>query len=96
MNVVHLEELLGSPVHDPDGRKLGHIYEMRAELQGDRYVIVEYLLGAGALLERIHMSVRGLFGIKQKEPQRIRWEELDLTDPKRPVFVRDVRPEQTD
>ncbi len=84
---IHLEELFGAPVHDRDGKKLGHIFEMRAELQGDRYAVVEYLLGSGALLERIHMSIRGLFGIKQKEPRRIRWDELDLTDLKRPVYV---------
>jgi sporulation protein YlmC with PRC-barrel domain len=85
--LIHLDQLVGAPVHDRNGRKLGHIYEMVAELRGDRYVIVEYLLGSGALLERVHLSVRGLFGLGRKEPTRIPWDEIDLSDPQKPLFV---------
>jgi sporulation protein YlmC with PRC-barrel domain len=90
----NLEELLGVAVCDRNGNRLGHIYELIAEERDGRYVIVEYLLGSGALLERIHISVRSLFGIKPKQPKRIPWEQLDLTDLKRPIFMGEVRREQ--
>jgi sporulation protein YlmC with PRC-barrel domain len=50
---VHLELLLGKRVLDQTGKPVGRIEEVRAEQQGDEWVIQEYLVGTAALLERL-------------------------------------------
>src|SRR5215208_114286 len=84
-DAIHIDALIGSLVRDDDGRKLGRIFEMVAEEREGELVIVEYHLGRGAFLERVGSSLRNMFGLKQKEPLRIPWERLDLTDPSAPV-----------
>jgi sporulation protein YlmC with PRC-barrel domain len=87
MSTFHLEDLVGIAVHDRDGRKVGHIYDMRGETRGEEIVVVEYMLGSGALLTRVGASLRAMVGIRQREPIRIRWNDLDLSDPTRPVYT---------
>ena len=58
---------------------------MIAEERNGELVVLEYHLGKGAFLERVSLSLRNMFGLKQKEPVRIPWDRLDLKDPKRPV-----------
>ena len=48
-----LSELIGRPVCDSSGRRLGHTFEVRAHWQDDRIVIDELLIGRGALLKRL-------------------------------------------
>ena len=55
---LKLELLLGRQVVDVAGDRVGRIEEFRAEQQGDNWVIVEYLVGAAALAERL--SARSL------------------------------------
>ena len=84
MSAFHIEDLIGVVVRDASGRKLGRIFEMIAEERNGELVILEYHLGQGAFLERVSMSVRNMFGMKQKEPLRIGWERLDLSNPAKP------------
>ena len=79
--LFRVEDLIGRAVHDATGRKLGHIYELVAEERDGELVVVEYLLGSSARWERIGMSARGLLGLEAKEPIRISWERMDLSDP---------------
>lgn len=85
MTEFHVEELIGAVVRDVDGRRLGRIYEMIAEERDGELVIIEYHLGKGAFLERVSMSIRSMFGLEQKEPLRVSWERLDLSDISKPV-----------
>ena len=87
---IRCEDLLGTAVRDRRGRKVGHIFDMRGEERDGQVIIVEYLLGSGALLARIGMSVRGLLGLKPREPIRIPWNELDLSDPSAPIHTGDA------
>ena len=80
-----IEDLIGRAVHDTNGRKLGHIYELVAEERDGELIVIEYLLGSSERWERIGMSARGLFGLKPREPVRISWERMDISDPTRPV-----------
>ena len=81
----HIEDLIGNTVHDARGRKLGRIYEMIAEERNGELVILEFHLGRGAFLEHVSASLRNMFGMKQKEPLRISWERLDLSNPEKPI-----------
>jgi hypothetical protein len=83
----HVDDLIGKAVVGPDGREIGHIFEMVAERRGEELVIVEYHLGSGAALERMSASVRGLFGLAPREPTRISWDTMDLSDPSKPVCL---------
>ena len=77
MKKVHLELLLGRQVYDPDGVRVGRIFAVLAEREGDDCVIREYHLGTGALLSRLGIPSR-------KDPIRVPWEQLDLSDPEKP------------
>ena len=84
---VHLEQLLGKQVRDPDGVKVGRILSVRAELEGDDCVVREYDLGAAALLARLGISSLRLVGWPfRRKPLAVPWDLLDLSDPDRPLL----------
>jgi hypothetical protein len=82
---VRLQDLVGARVHGSNGEVIGHIEEVRAERRGNDHEVVEYLLGSGALVERLAL-VRGLFG---RRPTTLvaRWDQLDIHDPERPLLT---------
>jgi sporulation protein YlmC with PRC-barrel domain len=87
---LKLELLLGRQVVDVAGDRVGRIEEFRAEQQGDEWVIMQYLVGAAALAERLSIrslvaKTLGFFGLHDR-PQgfSIPWEKLDLSDPEHP------------
>jgi sporulation protein YlmC with PRC-barrel domain len=75
---VYLELLLGRAVLSQEGRRVGRIEEVRA---GEHQEITEFLIGEGALLERL--SAMGLFRWKKKG-YRVRWDQIDWSDMDRP------------
>jgi sporulation protein YlmC with PRC-barrel domain len=81
-SLVRLEDLLGSCVVAINGRRVGHIEDVRVERHDGEYQVVEYQLGAGAMLHRWSV-VRNLFGITGKT-LRVRWNQLDISNPARP------------
>ena len=76
--LLHLELLIGTPVLSTDGKRVGRIEEVRADDGGE---VAEFLLGEGALLERL--SAVGLFQ-RKKKGYRVRWDQMDWSDRKRP------------
>jgi hypothetical protein len=84
---IPLERLLGRRVVDADGRSLGRIQEAHAERRNGEVVVLEWVLGAGGLLERLGLlpAARAQFGWPAaRAPQVLGWAELDLSDPARP------------
>jgi sporulation protein YlmC with PRC-barrel domain len=81
---VHLELLVGREVHDSEGKRLGQIVTVTAERQGDGYVVQDFLLGPAAILRRLGISTLGIVGFKRWKPLTVPWDQLDLSDPKRP------------
>lgn len=87
---LRLESLIGRCVVDVAGDRVGKIEEVRAERQADEWVIVEYLVGVGALVERLSAwnvatKLLELLGARNyHQGYRIPWERLDLSDPERP------------
>ena len=79
---VRLEDLLGRSVTAEDGRRVGRIEEVRVEKHGDDYEISEFLLGAGALLERLSIIHR-LLG-RQPRTYIAQWDQVDITRPEHP------------
>jgi sporulation protein YlmC with PRC-barrel domain len=87
---LRLESLIGRCVVDVAGDRVGKIEEVRAERQADEWVIVEYLVGAAALAERLSAwsvatKLLELLGARNRhQGYRIPWDKLDLSDPDRP------------
>jgi hypothetical protein len=81
MTEVRAELLVGRRVRDRDGRNAGRIEEIHAERNGGEWRVVEYLLGAGALLDRLSMAIAGR---RRGHGHRARWDQLDVRDPRHP------------
>lgn len=84
MRELHVELLSGRKIVDRNGKKVGRIEEILAEYRGGRELIVhEVHVGRRGFAERFSL---GLFGarIRDKSPAKLRWEDLDFTDPERP------------
>jgi hypothetical protein len=95
MSEVRVEDLLGRRVRAGNGRIVGRLEEVRAEQRGDEYEVTEYLLGPGALLERLSLVNRLL----RRTPRTLvaRWDQLDITNPSHPRLtcaVTDLRVEE--
>ena len=48
-----LSEVIGKPVYDGSGRRLGRAFEVRARWRGDAIAFEEILVGRGSLLKRL-------------------------------------------
>ena len=79
---VHLEDLLGRCVEAPNRQRVGRIEEIRADRHGDEYEVTEYLLGTGALIERLSLVSRLLR--RERRTYIVRWDQIDITSPERP------------
>jgi sporulation protein YlmC with PRC-barrel domain len=94
---VLLSDLVGRTVRDADGRSVGRIEELRAEIElrddGVDYVVVEYHVGAYGALEALAGShfarhfARLLGGALGYKRYCIPWQQMDLTDPRHPCIT---------
>ena len=86
---VHLELLIGKKVFGLNGRALGRLEEVRAELnnRGDCFVS-EFLIGTYGMLERLAVWQIGRAILRtlhlRQHGYRVHWEQLDLSNPGRP------------
>lgn len=93
MTTVNLEHLAGRRVLSLRGKSIGHIEEIRAERDGDDFVITEFHVGIYAAFERlsawtIGVAVLDLFRLRRREGfYRIPWDKLDISDPARPRLL---------
>ena len=86
---LHVESLVGHHLRGADGKSLGRIQEVVAEIRGTDWIVVELHVGGGALLERLAelTSLVPLFGALQRRlgaRHRVPWDRVDFTDPSRP------------
>ncbi len=91
---LRVEELLGRKVVDADGRKVGHIEDFVAERRSGELVVREFLTGETGTLSRLSVvtSRSALFFVHllagrlggRRAGYRIRWNEIDLSDPRHP------------
>jgi sporulation protein YlmC with PRC-barrel domain len=90
---VRLEDFVGHAVHDPDGREIGRLHEVRVRRQGDDLVVVDYLVGPAGWLERFSLAgigreLLGIFGIGRSRGYLVPWRDLDLSEPGKPRCTR--------
>ena len=90
--LLHAELLLGKKVLALDGQSIGRLEEIWTQSNRGHFFVSEFLVGSYAVLERlaawsIGRSVLRLFGAKRDQGYRIRWDQLDLSDPQRPRLL---------
>ncbi len=73
---IRIEDLLERGVVDEQGRHLGRIHEIVATRSHDRYVVTEYRLGTGALIDRFGIT-RWMFG-RKPQPIVLPADQLDI------------------
>jgi sporulation protein YlmC with PRC-barrel domain len=94
---VQVEHLLGRVVQTAAGRDVGQIEDLRAEPEGDDYVVREVILGELGLRARLYGMLAQLptfkaLGITGRYRTRaIPWEWIDWSDPERPRFKQGLR-----
>ena len=84
---VHAELLLGEKVFAANGQPIGRLEEIRTEINKGHCFVSEFLVGSYAVLERLAAwrlgrAVLRVFGARRKEGYRIRWDQMDLSDPR--------------
>jgi len=92
---INVELLIGRKVFDEGGKVLGRVEEILAIEHGDDLVVSEYHVGKYGLIERLSVYHFGVGLLRflgarghVRDPKRIPWQELDLSDPGRPVWRR--------
>jgi len=98
---ISLSDLIGRPVRDADGRKIGRIEELEAEIElhphGNDYVVTRFDVGrvgpldalaTGRFVPQLLRWVTRATGYVRYE---IPWDLMDLRDPAHP---RALRPER--
>ena len=89
---IHVELLLDREVRDSSGRRAGRLEEIRARREGGEIIVESYDLGPEALLERLaapvlRLSVFRALGLHKHAPGlRARWDQMDLSNPEKPVL----------
>jgi hypothetical protein len=91
---IRLSDVIGRVVRDIDGRSIGRLEEMRAEVElhdpGNDYVVVEFHVGAYGALEALagtgfaRQALRRIGSIVQYQHHRVPWTLMDLSEPSRP------------
>ena len=83
-STIRLDRLIGRTVLTGNNRPLGRLEECRAEERGGNWIVVEWFVGPGALLQRVGLGARMILGPVKRSGYLVKWDQLDLTDPDRP------------
>jgi len=87
---INVELLLSRRVYALNGKCIGRLEEVRAEMRDGECVLTEFLVGVYALFERlaawsIGRSILRTLRLKRRDGgYRVPWNQLDLSDPERP------------
>lgn len=93
--LVHVQLLLGEKVFALNGQPIGRLEDIRTEKNRGHFFVSEFLVGSYAMFHRLAAWKMGrvlldLFGARRSEGYRIRWDQLDLSDPHHPRLLCEV------
>jgi hypothetical protein len=86
---IPLDRLLGRLVLARDNQPVGRLHDFRTERHANEYIVNEYVIGAGGLLERLGLGMRLIVGLRP-HGRIARWDQLDIGDPEHPRLTCDV------
>jgi hypothetical protein len=87
---AYVDLLLNRQVRAANGQVIGRIEGISAEERDVQWWVTEYLLGAFVLLERLagwslgRAVLRTLHLTRSSGGYRVRWDQMDLSDPEKP------------
>jgi hypothetical protein len=92
---IHVQHLLGERVFGLNVQPIGRLEDVRTEKNKGHFFVSEFLVGSYAMFERLAAWQMGrtllrLFRARKSEGYRIRWDQLDLSDPQRPRLLCEV------
>ena len=79
-----MERLVGRRVRDANGKVIGRIEAIHVRRRGAHFFVEEYHVGPAAWFEKLGISTARMIGFRGREPKRIPWQQLDLSDPEKP------------
>jgi hypothetical protein len=85
--ILRLDRIVGREVYAANGRRIGRLHEVRAERRGSTWVITEYVIGAAGLIERLGLGVRLVLGYQRPAGYVARWDQVDISNPRRPILT---------
>jgi sporulation protein YlmC with PRC-barrel domain len=85
-SLTRLTDLLGARVFDADGHRLGHVFDVRCDVDGTRAVVGQLVFGGRGFLERL--------GVKEPTAQMIEWRDVAHVEPKLIRLRPGARPEE--
>jgi sporulation protein YlmC with PRC-barrel domain len=93
---INIELLLGKRVVALNGKSIGRLEEIHAELKKGECFVKEYSVGSYAVFERlaalsIGREILSLFGATRKSGYKVPWDKLDLSDPRKPRLLCSVQ-----
>lgn len=80
---IAVDRLAGRRVFSVNNRRIGRLEEIRVDKRGRDLMVTEYVIGSAGLFERLGVAVKLLFG-KRPGGYVARWDQLDISDPRRP------------
>jgi len=89
---IEIQLLIGAKVHDIDGAKVGRIEEIRVVRHEKALLVEAYLIGVSGLIDRLSAGtlvrpIRRLLRSRHiYSVYEVPWQEMDLSNPKRPVL----------
>jgi sporulation protein YlmC with PRC-barrel domain len=92
MTEIKVELLLGAKVRDANGENVGRIEEIRIERTDNALLVEAFLIGASAVVDRLSAwtLVRPIKGLLKSRHiyslYDVPWQDMDLSDPTRPVL----------
>jgi sporulation protein YlmC with PRC-barrel domain len=87
---IQLEMLLGRRVFGLNGKSIGHLEEIVADLRKGQCFVEEFHVGSYAVLERLASWSIGRAALKifgADKGYRVPWDKMDLTDAERPRLL---------
>ena len=94
---IHLEDLVGRKILDPSGQCAGRIEEVIVRRKDGKYLVAEIHLGRRALIERLSITGISMFfasslgAHRHPASHKAKWEQVDLSDPRRPKLKCDIK-----
>ncbi len=92
---IHVELVLGRKVFALNGLSIGRLEEIRTEVNRGNDYVTEFLVGKYAFFERlaawrIGRAVLRVRRLGRRDGYRVRWDQIDFSDPQRPQLLCDV------
>ena len=73
-SITRLTNLLGARVLGANGHRLGHVFDVRCDVEGANSVVAQLVFGGRGFLERL--------GVKEPTARMIEWSDVEHFEPK--------------